>query len=160
MIVDISLDCVGSQRPLCSTLVRLPRPLSLMVPYSRRVMIVLRRSPYGVVSEGHVSGLFVRLPPAVLVGFTQEANISVEVAVGQIVFLSAVFFGFHSQYQNSLFSVPTSIRPMWPQGLILTLCFLTLSDGSFPGPHTQCGIGVPVKRLMLPGGVFLDALLY
>ena len=41
MIVDISLDCVGSQGPLWGTLVRLPRPLSLMFPYSRRVMIVL-----------------------------------------------------------------------------------------------------------------------
>ena len=59
MIVDISLDCVGSQRPLWGTVVRLPRPLSLMFPYSRRVMIVLRRSLYGVVSGGRVLGLFV-----------------------------------------------------------------------------------------------------
>ena len=64
MIVDISLECVGSQRPLRSTLVRLPRPLSLMLPYSRRVLIVLRRSLYGVVSDGRVLGLFVPLPPA------------------------------------------------------------------------------------------------
>ena len=49
MIVDISLYCVVSQRPLCGTLGRLPRPLSLMVPYSRRVMIVLRLSLYSVV---------------------------------------------------------------------------------------------------------------
>ena len=63
-----------------------------------------------------------------------------------MLFLSAVFFGFHSQYQNSLFSVPTSIRPMWPQGLILTRCFLTLSDGSFPGPYTQGGIRVPSEK--------------
>ena len=65
MIVDISLDCVGSQRPLWGTLVRLLRRLSLMFPYSRRVMIVLRRSLYGVVSDGRVLGLFVPLPPAV-----------------------------------------------------------------------------------------------
>ena len=64
MIVDISLDCVVSQKPLWGTLVRLPRPLSLMFPYSRRVMIVLRRSLYGVVSDGRVLGLFVPLPPA------------------------------------------------------------------------------------------------
>ena len=32
MIVDISLDCVVSQRPLWGSLVRLPRPLSLMFP--------------------------------------------------------------------------------------------------------------------------------
>ena len=51
MFVDISLDSVVSQRPLCGTLVNLPRPLSLMFPYSRRVMIVLRRSLCGVVSD-------------------------------------------------------------------------------------------------------------
>ena len=65
MIVDISLDCAVSQRPLWGTLVRLPRQISLMFPYSRRVMIVLRRSLYGVVSEGRVLGLLVRLPPPV-----------------------------------------------------------------------------------------------
>ena len=65
MIVDISLDCEVSQRPLWGTLVRLPRPLSLMFPYSRRVMILLRRSLHVVLSDGHVFGLFVLLPPAV-----------------------------------------------------------------------------------------------
>ena len=78
MIVDISLDCVMSQRPLWDTLVRISRPLSLMFPYSRRVMIVLRRALYGVVSDGLVLGLFVPLPPAVLTGFPQGASISLE----------------------------------------------------------------------------------
>ena len=64
-VVDISLDRVVSQRPLCGTLVWLPRPLSLMFPHSRWVMIVLRRSQYGVVSAGCVVCLFVPLPPAV-----------------------------------------------------------------------------------------------
>ena len=111
MIVDISLDCVGSQRPLWGTLVRLPRPLSLMFPYSRRVMIVLRRSLYGVVSDGRVLGLFVPLPPAVLTGFPQGASISLEAGFGRIVFLSAVFVVFHSRYQSTLIPVPPSIRP-------------------------------------------------
>ena len=100
MFVDISLDCVVSQRPLCGTLVRLPRPLSHMFPYSRSVMIVLRWSLYGVVSDGRVLGLFVRLPPPVLTGFPQEANISLEAGFGPIVFLSAVFVVFHSRYQS------------------------------------------------------------
>ena len=65
MIVDISLDCVVSQRPLWGTLVRLLCTLSLMFPYSRRVMIVLRRSLYSVVSDGRFMGLFVPLPQAV-----------------------------------------------------------------------------------------------
>ena len=85
MIVDISLDCVGSQRQLWGTLVRLPRPLSLMFPYSRRVIIVLRRSLYGVVSGGRVLGLFVPVTPAVLTGFPQGANITLEAAVAHFV---------------------------------------------------------------------------
>ena len=111
MIVDISLDCVGSQRPLWGTLVRLPRPFSLMFPYSRRVMIVLRWSLYGVVSDGRVLGLFVRLPPPVLTGVPQGAIISLEVGFGRIVFITAVFVVFHSRYQSTLIPVPPSIRP-------------------------------------------------
>ena len=82
MIVDISLDFVGSQRPLWGTLVRAPRTLSRMFPYSRRVMIVLRRSLYGVVSDGRVLGLFVPLPPAALIGFPQGESISLEAGLG------------------------------------------------------------------------------
>ena len=86
MIVDISLDCVGSQRPLWGTLVRLPRPLSLMFPHSRKEMIVLRQSLYGVVSDGRVLGLFVPLPPAVLTGFAQGASISLEAGFTELSF--------------------------------------------------------------------------
>ena len=112
MILDISLYCVVSQRPFCGTLGRLPRPLSLMFPYSRRVMIVLRRSLYGVVSDGRVLGLLVPLPPAVLTGFSQGASISLEAGFGRIVFLkSAVSVVFHSRYQSTLIPVPPSIRP-------------------------------------------------
>ena len=110
MIVDISLDCVGSQRPLWGTLVRLLQPHSLMFPYSRRVVIVLRRSLYGFVSDGRVLGLFDPLPPADLTGFPQGANISLEAGFGRIAFLSAVFVVFHSPYQSTLIPVPTSIR--------------------------------------------------
>ena len=67
---------------------------------------MVRRSLYGVVSDGRVLCLFVLLPPAVLAGFPQEANISFEAAVGRIVFLSAVFVVFHSRYQSPLFPVP------------------------------------------------------
>ena len=108
-IVDISLDCVGSQRPLWGTLVRHPRLLSLMFPYSRWVMIVLRRSLYGVVSDGRILGLFVPLPPAILTGFPLGASISLEAGFGRIVFLSAVFVVFHSRYQNTLIPLPPSI---------------------------------------------------
>ena len=89
----------------------------LMFPYSRRVMIVLRRSLYGVVSDGSVLCLFVRLPPPVLTGFPQGANISLEAGFGRILFLSAVFVAFHLRYQSTLIPVPPSIRPMILQGL-------------------------------------------
>ena len=75
-------------------------------------MIVLRRSLYGAFSDGPVFGLFVPLLPSVLIGFTQEANILLEAAVGQIVFLSAVFVVFHSRYQSTLVLFLTYIRPM------------------------------------------------
>ena len=50
--------------------------------------------PVEYIFDGHVFGLFVPLPPLFLIGFTQEANISLEVAIVQIVFLSAVFIVF------------------------------------------------------------------
>ena len=42
----------------------------------------LRRSLYGVVSDGRVLGLFVPLPPAVLTRFPQGANISLAASSG------------------------------------------------------------------------------
>ena len=89
---------------------QVPRRLSLMFIYSRRVMIVLRRSLYVVVSDGRVLGLFVPLPPAVLTGFPQGANISLEAGFRRIIFLSAVFVVFHSRYRNTLISLPPTIR--------------------------------------------------
>ena len=49
-------------------------------------MILLRRSLHGVVSDGHVFGLFVLLPAEVLIGFPQEANISLEEVVAKLCF--------------------------------------------------------------------------
>ena len=72
---------------------------------------MLRRSLYVVVSDGRVFGLFVPLPPAVLTGFPQGANNSLEAGFGRIVFLSAGFVLFHSRYQSTLIPVPPSIRP-------------------------------------------------
>ena len=60
--------------------------------------------------DGHVFGLFVPLPPPFSIGFTQEANISLEAGCGLIMFLSAVFAFFHSRYQRTWILVPTSIR--------------------------------------------------
>ena len=57
MLVDISLNCVVLQRPLFGTLFRLLRPLSLMDPYSRRLMIALRLALHGFVSDGLAFGL-------------------------------------------------------------------------------------------------------
>ena len=112
MILDISLDSVVSHRPLLGTLVRIPLPLCLMIPYSRRIIIVLRRALHSVVSDGRVLGLFVPLPQAVLKGFPQGASISLEAGFGRIVFLSAVFVVFHSRYQSTLIPVTPSISPL------------------------------------------------
>ena len=86
MIVDISLDCQLSQRPLFGTLVRLPWTLFLMIPYSRRTFIVLRRALQSVVSDKNGLGIFVPLPLAVLMGFTHEANIVLEVGLAKLCF--------------------------------------------------------------------------
>ena len=72
---------------------------------------MLRRSLYGVVSDGRVLGLFVRLPPPVLTGFPQGAIISFVAGFGRIVFLSAVFVVFRARYQSTLIPVPPIIRP-------------------------------------------------
>ena len=72
---------------------------------------MLRRSLYGVVSDGRVLGLFVPMPPAVLTGFSQGASISLEAGFGRIAFLSALIVVFHSRYQSTLIPVPPSIRP-------------------------------------------------
>ena len=87
-------------------------------------MIVLRHSLYGVVSHGRVFGLFVPLPPPFLIGFTQEANISLESGFGLIVFLSAVFVVFHSRYQNTLIPLPPSIKLSLLQGVSPHTLFL------------------------------------
>ena len=54
--------------------------------------------PVECLLDGHVFGLFVALPPPFLIGFTQEANISLEAGFGLIMFLSAVFAIIHSWY--------------------------------------------------------------
>ena len=117
-----------------------------MFPYSRRVMIVLRRSLYGVVSDGRVLGLLVPLLPAFLTGFPHGASISLEAGFGRIVFLSAVFIVFQLRYQSTFLPVPPSIGRHDFKGFPLTLCFLVLRAGSSLGPYTQCGIGVPSEK--------------
>ena len=106
------------------------------------MMIVRRRSLYGVFSDGHAFGLLAPLPPPVSIGFTQEANISLEAGFGQILSLSAVFVGVHSRYQSNLIPVPPSKRPLCCQGFILTFYFLDLCFGPFPDAYIQYGIGV------------------
>ena len=43
-------------------------------------------------------GLVVTMPPPFSIGFTQEANISLEAGFGLIMFLRAVFAIFHTRY--------------------------------------------------------------
>ena len=60
--------------------------LSLMFPYSRRMMIVLRWPLHSVVSDRNVLGIFVPLSPAVLIGFTHEANNALEAGLAKVCF--------------------------------------------------------------------------
>ena len=85
MIVDISLDCVVSQTTMGHTR-QASAALALMFPYSRRVLIVLRRALHSVVSDRNGLGIFVPLPPAVLMGFTHEANIVLEAGLAKFSF--------------------------------------------------------------------------
>ena len=109
-------------------------------------MIVQRRSLYGVFSDGHAFGIFSPLPPPVSIGFTQEANTSLEAGFGQILFLSAVFDEFQSRYESNLIPVHLPKGQCDVKGFILTLFFLSPSVGPFPGPYTHCGIGVPSEK--------------
>ena len=64
-----------------------------------------------LVFKGLVLGLLVPLPQAVLTGFPEVANISLEAGFGRIVFLTFVFVVFHSMFQSTSIPVPHSIRP-------------------------------------------------
>ena len=112
MNVDISLHCAVSRDHSGALFSGFRDHFPSCLTIQGRVIVVLRRSLYGVVSDGRVLGLFVPLPPAVLTGFPQGASISLEAGFGRIVFLkSAVFYVFHSRYQSTLIPVPPSIRP-------------------------------------------------
>ena len=49
-------------------------------------MIVLRRPLHSVVSDRNGLGIVVPLPPAVLIGFTHEANIALEAGLAKLCF--------------------------------------------------------------------------
>ena len=49
------------------------------------MMIVLRRPLHSVVSDRNVLGILVPLSPAVLIGFTHEANIALEAGLAKFV---------------------------------------------------------------------------
>ena len=78
MFVGPSLECVVSQRSVFGTLIRLQQPLSLLFPYSQRMMIGLRRIRYSVVSYRYIHGLFLALQKPLLIRFSQEAKILLE----------------------------------------------------------------------------------
>ena len=72
MFFGLSLDSVLSRRQEFGTLIRFPRTLSLVSPYSRSMMIMLWWYLYGVVSDRHVYSLFVPLPPPVLIDLSRK----------------------------------------------------------------------------------------
>ena len=146
MFVDNSLDWVLSQIPLWGTLVRILGTLSLTFAYSRRMTLVLRRPLHIGVSDRNVLGIFVPLPPAVLIGFTHETNIALEAGLAKFCFsvLCASCFTHGNKALWFLFHV------VWGRcdfkGFIFTFCFLFLSDGCFQATFTQWGIWVPIEN--------------
>ena len=111
MFVEITLDCVVSQRALCRTLIQASTTTFPHVSLFSKGDDSAKTVPVRCFSDGRVLCLFVRLPPPVLTGFLQGANISLEAGFGRIVFLSAVFIIFNSRYQSTLIPLPPSIRP-------------------------------------------------
>ena len=108
--------------------------------------------------DGHVVDLFLILPPPFLIGFTQEAIISLEAGFGLIMF-PVLCLPFFTQYQSTLILVPTSMRTKWLQGLYLDTMFLRSKCWILPRPiHPMWNLGP--QSLMIAGDVFLDALLY
>ena len=104
-----------------------------------------KMAPYGVVTDRHVFGPSFHCHRRML-GFTREANTSLESGFCQFFFLSTVSIGFHSEYQSTLIPVPPPIGCCDLKGFLLTLCFLLLSAGSFPGQYTQRVNGVPNEK--------------
>ena len=160
MIVDISLDCVGSQRPHCGTLVRLLRPLSVMFPYSRRVIIVLRRSLYGVVSDGRVLGLFVPLPQAVFQDFPREQAFRWERVLAE--YLSQCCVRLVSLTVPKQLDSCSTFHKAVVTSRAFPSHFVSWFYGLNPpqAPTSNVESGSRVERLLFAGGVFLDALLY
>ena len=98
MFVDISLEVRG----ISETTMWHSRPASantfLHVSLFTKDEDSAKTVPVECFLDGHVFGLFVPLPPPFLIGFTQEANISLKAGFVLIMFLSAVFAIFHSRY--------------------------------------------------------------
>ena len=69
-----------------------------------------KRSLQLFVSDKHLFGIFIPLPTGVLIGYPQEANISLVAAVSQFFFLRALCVMFHSRFQSTLIPFPPSIR--------------------------------------------------
>ena len=131
----------------------------LLVSYSRSVMIVLRRSLYGVVSDGRFMGLFVPLPPAVLTGFPQGPTFRWKRVLAELSF-SVLCSSSFTHGTSTLIPVHLPLGRRDYKGFPLTLCFLVLRAGPSQAPTLNVESGSPVKRLLFAGGVFLDALLY
>ena len=123
MFVDNSVDWVLSQRPLCVTLVRILRTLSLMFAYSRRMTLVLRRPLHSVVSDRNVLGIFVQLPPAVLIWFTHEETLHWRL-LGPNFFSQCCVYHVSLTVTKHLDFWPTLYKQMWLQGFYLRTLLL------------------------------------
>ena len=151
---------MGSQRPLWGTLVRLPRPLSLMFPYSRRVMIVLRR-PCTVLFLTDVfwpfrsiaASTFHRISPGRkhFVGSGLWPNCLSQYCVRRVSLMVP-------KHLDSSSTLPEAVVTLGLTQHTLFLGSKGLDPPQAPTPNVESGS--PVKRLLFAGGVFLEARIY
>ena len=110
IIVDISLDCAGSDTSMGHSRQASATTFPHVSPLAKGDNIA-KTVPVRCFSDGRVFSVFVPLPPAILTGFPQGASISWEAGYTEFSLKSAVFVVFHSRYQSTLIPVPPSKRP-------------------------------------------------
>ena len=119
---------------------------------------MLRRPQHSVVSDRNVFGIFVPLSPALLIGFTHEANIALEAGLAKFCFslLFSSCFTHGNKAPSFLFHVlkaDVNSRALSSHFVSCSKCWM-LPRHIYPMGHL-----VPKETRMIAEGVILDALL-
>ena len=111
-----------------------------------KVMLVLRRSLHTVVSDGHVFGLFVPLPPTVFRNSPGNKLFVVRGCRPNFVSQCCVYHVHlmvpkHPDSCSNFHKADESSRALSSRFVLGSNC-----AGSFPGPYTHCGIRFPCEK--------------